>query len=624
MEYSHMEYSHNGLILSLVLHIVALLSMSLLAIDVPQYVKQIPIVLTQRDEEIIEPVLLQIYNFSETETNVSEEIAEATKESSLQTQPELMTIDVPQSILQEELYEPSQDFTNIDLLSGVGNAIGNGISSEQSVGGAIDRLTAEIINVASDENVNVLWLLDASISVSSQREEIKNRFEKILYELNLSENTTKDVNHVVVSFGEGLQIINKEPTNDLETLIKSITNIKLDESGIENVYSAVGQLCKTYPSKRDNRTMIIVFTDEVGDDIQNLELVSNLCRRNAVSVYAVAPPAPFGKSVVEFKYVDPDPKFNQEPRWVQIQQGPDGLFPTVLNLQSLPIDNEAIDSGFGSFGLSKLCADTGGIYFSVHPNRSNNKVKRSDIAPLASNISVFFKDENMRMYRPDYSNISYQNKEISTNKVYSALVRACQIPLNIIGDQTMKFSAFTEGEFAEQLSMAQRFAALIEPQINNVWSILQDVEKYSDSIKDKRWDASYHLAMGRISAAKCRAEAYNLTLATAKSGIKKDNDKINTWTLEYSDELTITNSQLEKTFNSAKQHLEYVVSNFPNTPWSYIASIELNTPMGYKWVGSYTEPPKPNMGGGEGGNNIPKDDQKRMLEKKPSRKVDKI
>jgi len=597
--------------------------MSVLMVDIPIRIKQIPIIFSDSQEEIVEQELPEIYSFSETETSISEHTIDSIPDISLPNELDIVSVNIPYITSSIGDNAEHQIYNNdIDILSNIIDMTDTSTRSETSVSGAIDRLTTEIINIAGKKSLNVVWLLDASVSVSTQREDIKNRFEKILKELTILDNSIYPVYHVIASFGKTLSILNEQPSNDLNVLIHAINNIQLDESGIENVYSAVGQLCKTYPYKRDTRTMIIIFTDEVGDDIQNLESVANLSRKNGISIYAVAPPAPFGKSVVEFKYVDPDPKFNQEPRWVQIQQGPDGLFPIALNLQSLPIDNEAIDSGFGSFGLSKLCADTGGIYFSVHPNRSNNKVKRSDIAPLASNISIFFKDENMKIYKPDYSSISYQNKEISTNKVYSALVRACQIPLNIIGDQTMKFTAFTEGEFAEQLSIAQKFAALIEPQINSVWSILQDVEKYSGSIKDKRWDASYHLAMGRICAAKCRVESYNLTLATAKSGIKKNDEKINTWTLEYSDELTIKNSQLEKTFNSARQHLEYVINHFPNTPWSYIASIELDTPMGYKWVGSYTEPQKPNMGGS--GNNIPKDDQKRILEKKPLRKVDKI
>jgi len=609
-------------VMSFTVHLVAMLWMSLVVIHTASRPEIKPIVITQNEEVVLEEVIPEITSFSEVETNISEEVSEVSEESSLQISEEIVSVEVPEVIEVEESFTPSVEDTNFDSLNGVGDSVGTGVSSQQSLGGAIDRLTLEIIRNSETKDLNVIWLLDASISVSAQREEVKTRFNKILQELALSENTTNEVNHVIASFGSGLQILNPIPSRDIDILQKAIDNIMLDESGVENVFSAVGELSKKYISSKDMKAMIIIFTDEVGDDIKNLELVANIARKNNVTVYAVAPPAPFGRSIVEFKYVDPDPKFSQEERWVQIQQGPESLFQTVLNLRSLPIDRDAIDSGFGSFGLSKLCADTGGLYFSVHPNRSNNKVKKKDIAPLASNITMFFNGEDMIRYRPDYGSIAAQTRDASTNKIKAALVNACQIPVDIVGEQTMDFTAFSEGEFAEQLGMAQRFSAKIEPKINMVWNILQEVEKSSDNIKEKRWDASYHLAMGRILAAKCRIELYNLMLANAKSGLKKENEKSNTWTLEYYNEVDSKNSQIDKAFQSAQKHLQYVVDNFPNTPWSYVAALELETPMGYKWVEGYKEPPQ--MGEGGGGNNMPQDDQRRKIQQRPMRKVDKI
>jgi hypothetical protein len=129
--------------------------------------------------------------------------------------------------------------------------------------------------------------------------------------------------------------------------------------------------------------------------------------------------------------------------------------------------------------------------------------------------------------------------------------------------------------------------------------------------------------MGRILATKCRIEAYNLTLAEAKSGLKKKDPKSNIWILMHDPQLQTSNSNLRKNYDAANKYLKFVVDNFPNTPWSLIANEELNTPMGYSWVEEYQEPPKPNNGGG--GNNRPKDDMlKPKLIPKPQRKIDKI
>lgn len=606
--------------LSLVLHCVILSWLSLIFVSNQDNRKTSPIIIEQINDTVtLEESIPDITNFSEIKTNIETDISDQIKESSLDTDQTIAQISVPE-ILSEQSDFFSEDTNNIPILDGVGDSVGTGVSSEKSVGGAIDRLTVEIMRNAEKKNLNTVWLLDASVSVSSQRDEIKNRFSKIIRELALSENAVHEINHVIASFGQSYSIISKEPTNDTEILVDDISSIVLDDSGIENVYSSVGSICKRF--KSSDRTMIIVFTDEVGDDIQYLESVCSFCRQNNTVVYVVAPPSPFGQSKVEFKYIDPDPKFNQQERWVQIQQGPESLFKTTLDLKSLPVDNESIDSGFGSFGLSKLCNDTGGIYFSVHPNRSENKVSKREIAPLASNISVFFDSEKLLKYKPNYGSIKAQAHEASTFKIKSALIKACEIPVEIVGEQKKEFTSFNEGEFAEQINMAQRFSAKIEPKLNTIYSLLQPFENSTDNLKEYRWIASYHLALGRILATKCRIELYNIMLAEAKSGLKKQDTKNNCWTLENSDEVNSKNSQIDKTFQLAKKHLQYVVDNYPDTPWAYVAKQELNVPMGYKWIESYKEPPKP-MEGGEG-NNTPQDDERRMLEKKPMRKVDKI
>jgi hypothetical protein len=309
-------------------------------------------------------------------------------------------------------------------------------------------------------------------------------------------------------------------------------------------------------------------------------------------IYVVGSPAPFGKTITQFKFVEFDPRYDQTEKWVEIQQGPETLFPMTLNIKTLPIDNETLDSGFGSFALSKLCLDTGGIFFSVHPNRSSDKVTKQQTNPLASYISRFFDHEVMKQYKPDYRAFATQKKEYETHKTKRSLVLASQIPLQIIGEQTLRFKAFSEGEFVNELNMAQRFSAKVEPNINQIYSILLEGEQYVDSIDDRRIIASYYLAMGRILATKCRIESYNLILAEAKTGLKKKDPKSNIWILLPSEEFSVSNSVLNKHYIASQKYLKYVIENFPDTPWALIAKEELNTPIGYQWTEHYEEPPK--------------------------------
>lgn len=529
---------------------------------------------------------------------------------------------IPQlDIISDVSLEKVQDFSVVSETDVVQNInIGTSISQDTSVGGVLDRLTIEIANNAKNNDLNVIWLFDASISLSKQREDIRDRFEKIIQEIGM-DSFSHSIKHTICSFGSSLSIINSDPTNDTDILYRSIDSIALDETGIENIFGSIEQLCKQY---KTTRNMIVVFTDEVGDDLNLLDKTVVEARRKGTRIYVVGPPAPFGLSSIQFKYVDPDPKFDQNEKWVEINQGPETLFKMTLDLHSLPIDESGLDSGFGPYALSKICVDTGGIYFAVHPNRNENQVSKKEISPLSSYISVFFDNAVMKKYSPDYRSILLQTKENQTHKIKTALLNACKIPIQINNNQKINFTAYTEGEFVEQLNEAQKYSAKIEPQIDRIYTILKEVESQSKSLDEKRWLASYNLAMGRILATKCRIELYNAMLAEAKTGLQKNDPKNNLWNLEFDAEFTTKSSQLQKSYTAAIKYLQSIVSDFPDTPWALVAQNELDTPMGYKWIDSYKEPSKMNDGSNNNNNPLPKDDIKRKVELKPQRKIDKI
>lgn len=561
----------------------------------------------------------ETFTFDNEHSSISEEvIIEEESDSSIS----IDKIEAPSNVTIEPIEDIGSEFSS-DLvgqtLSGVSANSGAGFSAQASSGGALDRLTLEIIQSGESKNTNVIWLLDASISLSYQRQLIADRFERILQELSIA-NTTHQINHGVYSFGRSFTKITKELTDNPNILKTAVQSIVLDESGIENTFSAIGEISKSEYIP-NSRLMIVVFTDEVGDDTGLLDVVSNAVRSKATMVYVVGNPSPFGKSTTQFRFVEFDPKYETNEKWVEIQQGPETLHNMILNIKSLPIDDETLDSGFGPYALSRLCLETGGIYFSVHPNRGNITNTKKTIDPLTSYISRFFDNEIMKKYKPDYRSSFTQNKEAETHISKRFLIKASLIPLVINEQQTLKFKAYNEGVFVNELNIAQRFSAKIEPKINEIYNILYLGESAHESL-EQRWKASYCLAMGRILATKCRIENYNLVLADAKRGLKKKNPKSNLWTLEYSTTLNETNSSIKKYHDSSLKYLKFVIENYPDTPWSLIAGEELNTLAGYKWTEEYEPPPK--IGNG-GGNNNPTDDKsKPKLVPKPQRKIDKI
>lgn len=584
---------------------------------------QIIITSSSAEEKIEFQELINIpetFTFDDKYSAVSEEVIIQDQEASSIA---VNQIDVPSNMTVEPMEEVGSEFSS-DLvgqtLSGVSSNLGSGFSSQSSSGGALDRLTVEIIKSGESKDTNVIWLLDASVSLSYQRQLIADRFSKILQELEFA-NTTHNISHGVYSFGQSFHKITKDLTDDPKILKSAVESILLDESGVENTFTAIGEVCKS-EYVFGSRLLVVVFTDEIGDDVQLLDIVSNLVRLKASMIYVVGNPAPFGKSTTQFKFVEFDPKYDQTEKWVEIKQGPESLYDITLDIHSLPIDDETLDSGFGPFALSKLCLDSGGLYFSVHPNRGSSKVDKKQTSPLSSYISRFFDHEIMIKYKPDYRSYGIQNKEAQFHAAKKALVQASSIPLNITGEQTLRFKAFDEGTFVNELNIAQRFSAKLEPKIQQIYNALLTGESSYDTLED-RWKVSYALAMGRILSTKCRIESYNLVLAEAKTGLKKQDPKSNIWILLPSKEFSMNNSMLKKCYESSQKYLKFVTENYPNTPWALMANEELNTPIGYKWVEEYEPPPK--MGNGGGGNNNPSDDKaKPKLIPKPQRKIDKI
>ncbi|MBA3482190.1 MAG: VWA domain-containing protein, partial [Pirellulales bacterium] len=255
-----------------------------------------------------------------------------------------------------------------------------GVSSVGATGaeGAIDRLTHEILASLEQRPTMVVWLFDQSGSLRAERAKIVDRFRRIYEELGVIDaadnpafrrHKDKPLLTAVVGFGSEPRMLTKEPTDRIEEIEAAVKAIKDDESGQENVFQAVGMVAEKFRPYRSAKNgkrhvMIVVFTDEAGDDTAGLDATVDVCRKFAMPVYVVGRPAPFGRDTAYVKYIDPDPKFDQRPQWVPVRLGPESLMPELLKLRfAQGGEDELLDSGFGPYALTRLCYETGGLYF---------------------------------------------------------------------------------------------------------------------------------------------------------------------------------------------------------------------------------------------------------------------
>ena len=478
------------------------------------------------------------------------------------------------------------------------------IKGEGSVGtmgaaGAIDRITNEILLSLEQRPTLVIWLFDQSASLQRQRDQVVKRFHHVYEELGIIESydnpafkrhKNKPLLTSVVSFGAQVKLLIPKPTDDIEVIQEAVQAVENDPSGIENVFSATTQVARYFRHYRlkapRRNVMIVVFTDEAGDDYQALDAAVGECRKYEMPVYVVGVPAPFGRKDAYIRYVDPDPAYDQRTQWVPVHQGPESLFPERLRLYFSGSNRKdgTLDSGFGPFGLTRLTYETGGIYFAAHPNRKvGRRLRGNETGIMSAYISRFFDPHVMRAYRPDYVSVSEYRDLLENNAARAALVNAAQYSwTQPMQNPPMQFPKIDDAEFARSLSLAQRQAAELEPVIQRVAETLRSGEADRPQLVNPRWQVGFDLAIGRALAVKVRTEGYNMMLAKAKQGMKFKDDKNDTWELQPSPEIS-TGSVLAKEGKRARAYLETVVNQHQGTPWAQLAQQELATPLGWKW-----------------------------------------
>lgn len=170
----------------------------------------------------------------------------------------------------------------------------------------------------------------------------------------------------VVSFGESAQFQLREPTSNAELVVDSIQSIKPVSNERENVYAMLNEVVATYSRYRTKQrleVLLVLITDEAGDDTENIEQAVDQISRNILPVYVVGLPAPFGRETV-YETDGNEKMLRPLPR-----QGPESCMLERLPLRSTADDESSsfdrLESGFGPWGLERVCRAGGGKYLFV-------------------------------------------------------------------------------------------------------------------------------------------------------------------------------------------------------------------------------------------------------------------
>ncbi|MDB5386641.1 MAG: hypothetical protein JWM11_2287, partial [Planctomycetaceae bacterium] len=459
-----------------------------------------------------------------------------------------------------------------DLIGKV-NKVGS--SSTENTGGtegAIDRLTFELLQSVKERKTLVVWLFDASLSLQARRDLIADRFENVYRQLDaLDGAASKHLKTAVATFGETTNILTPDPVDGIQDVVPLIRKIKNDVSGKENTFDSVikvGRKFQQYAVSSNRKMLMIVVTDEKGDDApQFLEDAIHLLSRAGTRCFVVGNASPFGKEKGVHTWTYPDGGTAE----VEVDQGPETVYPDMLRMPFVGInayDLEKMSSGYGPYALTRLCSETGGVYLIAEEGNG----KRYD-------------PHIMRNYQPDYRPIMVQEKEKMKNKAKYALVdTAARLLVDRIPSPQLSFPANNDNELREAITEAQKPMAVAEGFVKAVLSNMELGEKDRDKITEPRWQAAFDLAMGRAAAVLARTSGYNIVLAemklTPKPFARKGN---NQWTLKPASAANAV-PEIKKKAAKAQLYLKRVIDQHPGTPWADLAERELSQPMGWEWV----------------------------------------
>lgn len=464
---------------------------------------------------------------------------------------------------------------------------GTGAEHVGGVEGAVDRVAMEILNRLERSKTLVVWAFDASRSLLVEREKLAKHIEQVYTHINQLDKDQIAVGDalltMVVEFGEGRKAMLPAPTSDSSAIANAIRDVPDDTTGIETTFQTVASIVKNWGKFKDAKgqayqTIVIVVTDEVGDDDQFLESAISTASAAKVPVYVLGSPAVFGKRDVKMNFTDPKTKKTHYN--LSVRQGPESVSLETIHLpfwySGDQYDN--LDAGFGPYALSRLAGATGGIYFITRLGTSR----------------LSFDPNAMREYRPDWVSVDQYNKSLQKDPIRGAVYQAALITQQQLpGQPGLTFPPADTPDFKEAMERNQTTIARVEYTVNEALVPITQAAKLRDRETSRRWQAHFDLIRGRLLAMKIRCAEYQTACARMKKDPQKFKDpKSNAWRLVPTEEI-LSGDKVEKVARETRALLQRVVDDHPNTPWALLAKRELKDPFGFKWQETFVPPPPP-------------------------------
>lgn len=467
---------------------------------------------------------------------------------------------------------------------------------------AMDRISQELMWMLDEGPVLVVWVFDQSNSMKDDQKEISGRIEQVYRQLGLANKTSGEMlATAVTSYGENYLAHTRIPTNDLDEIRDAIRKVPVDPSGKEMMCQAIGRSVAQYKdyAMRSHRQMALVLvTDESGDPkSNNAYLESAIAEAQAAKcrVYTLGREATFGYPYAHMKWIHPQ---TGSTHYLPVDRGPETAFVEQLQISAFRRRTDAFPSGFGPYEQTRICRETGGVFFMLPSLES--AIHRGEKRK--------YELEQMRAYRPDLRSRIETLAERDETPLQVLLWKVIS-DLNPYDDRVseiielrVRFSP-DEATFVQQVREEQQKALIYLDYLARAQKALEERRQLRDGNDSIRWRANYDLVYSQLIAFQARVYEYGAYLEYFLNNPKtaeaiKGNRKFVGWHVNIRRDL-IDEERSGPYVEKATELFEAIAAENPGTPWASLAEKEMIQGYGVDLVPIY-DPIIRRSGGGNG------------------------
>ncbi len=433
---------------------------------------------------------------------------------------------------------------------------------------ALFAISSEIAETLKIRPTLVVWLIDKSAPSASVRGGMALGIPQASQRAIAKSKGKHPLSTAIVTYGDGVTMVTAEPVADTTQVSNLLSGIGEDKTESPVTFAAVNKAADQFLPYRAKgfAVLFVIAANQAGKDWSEYDQAVPKLREKAAQVFGMGQAISFGRPA----NVEPDkiPSESAALERIGLQYPPPN--------SDVMAENDLTDSGYGPYGLERLCHDTKGQFFRIRmPEQSPGWTTDAsgDIDPALQ-----------KKYAPDYVSEKKYQELLNENKARMALHNAAMVPFTGVlrSDKKNLTTYFTrpknEAQLANMITNAQRPAAEKSLDVDKLYDVLSKGESERSKLTGARWQVEFDLAMGRMLAAKARIDGYNSLLASIKQGKAFKDPKSSAFVLTRAETIT-SSSVLNKMATNSIMYLNRVLKEHPGTPWAVLAERELSSEL---------------------------------------------